>query len=189
VAVNAQALAVPTVPIGIVVEFVNEWGTVPQQVSPRPWRGYPDADSPARRALRTVWPRGLKQSDDAEIALACDLVYPVFAARGPEEMAERLEIGIVECGMTAHAGSGPEGIRVGWRTDRADRLLRAIFVASLLRHLTEAPGEPLGVCASPTCADVLVDRSPTHTKHFCSTRCQTRERVQAYRARTDAGEG
>ncbi|MDR1117895.1 MAG: CGNR zinc finger domain-containing protein [Bifidobacteriaceae bacterium] len=178
-----RPLRVPHVPVAVAVEFLNEWAAAPQEASRRPWLGYPAADSGPRRALRSVWPLGVPEPDNSQVARACDLVYPVFTAEWPEGTAERLDSAIALCGMAAHVGA-PEGeIRLEWRA-AAGQLMPAVLVASVLGHLATAPLDRLGICESAACADVLVDRSPAHTKHFCSERCQTRERVRAHRART-----
>ncbi|WP_165313208.1 CGNR zinc finger domain-containing protein [Rothia halotolerans] len=82
-----------------------------------------------------------------------------------------------------HLSAGDEAIRLEWATDCPERLMLAVLTASLVDYVGQAPQVRLGICESSACADVLVDRSPTRTKHYCSARCQTRERVRAYRAR------
>jgi hypothetical protein len=176
-------LHVPQMPVLTVVEFINEWASVPQEVSTRTWEGYPTGESAPRRVLRSAWPSGIPEPEDVEITEACDLVYPVFTDVWPGSTAERLNASLADAGLRLRLNAEAEEIRLEWVTDCQELLMFAALIASLVDHVGQAPGDRLGLCASSTCADVLVDRSPTHTKHYCSARCQTRERVQAYRAR------
>jgi predicted RNA-binding Zn ribbon-like protein len=41
----------------------------------------------------------------------------------------------------------------------------------------------LRVCDAPDCADVLVDLSKNRSRRYCSTTCQNRTNVAAFRAR------
>ncbi|MBU8578365.1 CGNR zinc finger domain-containing protein [Brevibacterium luteolum] len=165
------------------VEIINEWATTPQDVSTRPWTGYPGADSAVRQQLMDVWPSNVAEPDDESIARACDHVYPIFTVRWPAETANYLNRAIVGYGMVPRLTGAQDGVRMRWSTSHVEQFLTAILVASLLEHINAAPRDRFGICESTSCADVLVDQSPTHTKHFCSARCQTRERVRSFRSR------
>ncbi|MCP3424478.1 CGNR zinc finger domain-containing protein [Rothia sp. AR01] len=177
-------LHVPQIPVQTVVEFVNEWAAVPQEVSTRAWEGYPAWESEPRRVLRSVWPPGIAEPNDALVATACDRVYPVFTGAWPGSIVERLNTAFDEAGLRPRLDVNDEVVHLTWVTDRPERLMFAVLVASLVAHVGRVPRDRLGICESSACADVLIDRSPTRTKHYCSARCQTRERVKAYRART-----
>jgi predicted RNA-binding Zn ribbon-like protein len=45
----------------------------------------------------------------------------------------------------------------------------------------------LCICALPSCRDVMIDMSKSHSKRFCSVGCGNRAAVTAYRARKAAG--
>lgn len=71
---------------------------------------------------------------------------------------------------------GPDdGYVRGWQAGLASGL--AMAVGSDL-------GGRLGVCAAPACDRVYVDGSKNGTRRFCSTRCQSRVKAAAHRART-----
>lgn len=71
---------------------------------------------------------------------------------------------------------GPDdGYVHGWQAGIASGL--ALAVGSDL-------GGRLGVCAAPACDRVYVDGSKNGTRRFCSTRCQSRVKAAAHRART-----
>ncbi|WP_347031158.1 CGNR zinc finger domain-containing protein [Brevibacterium paucivorans] len=176
-------LHVPQLPIQLVVELINEWATTPQEVSTRPWNGYPAPDSAPRRKLMDIWPSSIIEPDDRSIAHACDDVYPIFTAPWPYATANHLNNAIVDTRLSPRADAGDDTVHLHWSIEHPDQLMSAILVASLLGHVNQAPQNRFGTCESTTCADVLVDQSPTHTKHFCSPRCQTRERVRAHRSR------
>ncbi|MFC5426330.1 CGNR zinc finger domain-containing protein [Brevibacterium otitidis] len=176
-------LSVPHIPVQAVVEIINEWATTPQEISTRPWSGYPGGDSTARRELLDVWPSNVAEPDDASIVRACDLIYPVFTVQWPIETANYLNRAIVEYGVAPWLTGTQDALQLRWSTNHVEEFMTAIIVVSLLEHVSAAPRERFGICESTTCADVLIDHSPTHTKHFCSPRCQTRERVRAHRSR------
>lgn len=179
-------LHVPQLPIQLVIELINEWATTPQQVSTRPWNGYPAPDAKPRRKLMDIWPSNITEPDDRSIAHACDRVYPIFTARWPDATASVLNDVIADTRLCPRIDAGDNAVHLHWSIEHPKQLMPAMLIASLLGHINQAPRDRFGTCESSTCADVLVDRSPTHTKHFCSPRCQTRERVRAYRSRGSA---
>ncbi len=179
-----MSVAVPQLPLSLVVDLINEWGGVPQEVSRRPWNGYPGPDSAVRLAFEAAWPEDAGAVSDAEISAATDRIYPVFTAEWPAGTARALNVLTSELGLAPEMIGCPHGVRRGWSTADALDRLPAALLATLVDHLASSPADTFGICGSGDCADVFVDISPRHNKLFCSPRCQTRERVRAHRRRT-----
>jgi hypothetical protein len=179
-------VAVPRLPITVVADLINEWGSTPQAVSSRPWHGYPGPDSPFRRAFDQCWDQHAHPVSDEDIAAAVDEVYPGFAAQSAGDAASHLNGLVATVGLAPRLEPASHGIEQAWTvTDPRSRLVAALL-ASVIDHLAHTPEHRLGVCGSSDCADVFVDVSPRRNRSFCSTRCQTRERVRAHRRRHDA---
>lgn len=174
---------VPSISISTVVELVNEWATVPQDISRHPWTGFPSADNHARTDLRKVWPQEMPEPGDEAIVEAVDRIHTVFSAAWPDDVASALTDLVAEFRITPIATSHNDEVHTRWTAPDQSDLLTVMLAVALLDHLGLEPTSRLGVCESSSCADVLVDRSPTRSKHYCSTRCRTRERVRDHRAR------
>lgn len=174
---------VPSISISTVVELVNEWATVPQEVSLHPWAGYPGADNHARAELRQVWPQELPEPGDEMIVEAADRIHTVFSATWPNEVASALTGLVSELRISPMATSRNDEVHTGWSVPDQGDLLTVMLAVSLLDHLKIEPTSRLGICESSSCADILVDHSPSRSKHYCSVRCRTRERVRDHRAR------
>lgn len=175
---------VPSLPINTLVELVNEWATVPQQVSLHPWTGYPSANNHARTELRVAWPQELPEPGDEMIVEAVDRIHSVFSADWPNDVASALNGLVSELRISPMATSRNDEVHTGWSVPDPSDLLTVMLAVSLLDHLMVEPTSRLGICESSSCADILVDRSPTRSKHYCSARCRTRERVRDHRARS-----
>ena len=147
------------------VALVNDWGTRPRQVGARPAPAeVPDA------AART--------------ALA-DRLHAVFAADGSER-AGMVNAMLAETAVRPEVAEDDGVLRAGWSVPRPAAALLASAALALREHLANNP-ERLGVCADRQCADIYVDASPAGHRRFCSTTCQTRARVAAFRERRRAG--
>ncbi|MFD6179081.1 MULTISPECIES: CGNR zinc finger domain-containing protein [unclassified Isoptericola] len=178
----ARTHLVPALSLACVTTLVNEWGTVPRETSPRPWAGHPGTGSPERRLLAAEW--GSRPPSDAAIAAAADTVHPVFAAASPAERARRLDALVAALGVVPRVTTAPAGPVLDWAVHRrADLLAAALAVALLPAPVPPVRAPRLGTCGADDCADVFADVSPRQDRAYCSTRCQTRQRARAHRAR------
>lgn len=173
---------VPRLTPHTVVDLVNEWADVPQRVSRRPWHGYPAPDSPFRQRLDQAW-TGASHLEDHEIVAATGRVYEIFATPSVTTRAEILNSLVARTGLRPHLESQETTSRMTWRVPGEDDLLLASMTATMLTILTSPDIRAIGLCAATACADVYLDASPRGNRTYCSTRCQTRQRVRAHRAR------
>lgn len=185
---------VPVLSLACVTGLVNEWGTVPQRVSPRPWAGYPGPASAERRRLEEEWagaPGAGPPPGDAAVVVAADAVHPVFAATRPGDRARLLDALVARLGLVPRvvAGGGAGDLALGWAVPRAgDRLTAALVVALLPPPAGPTADRPprLGTCGADDCADVFADVSPRRDRAYCSARCQARQGARQRRARPRA---
>jgi predicted RNA-binding Zn ribbon-like protein len=63
----------------------------------------------------------------------------------------------------------------------------AICAEGLARLIGGDAADRLGVCSAPACDRVFVDGSKNASRRFCSTTCQNRVKVAAFRRRQAAG--
>ena len=123
---------------------------------------------------------------DAELVAIADRLYPVFAADGPEERAATVTSLLAESGVRpALRADGPE-VRAGWMAESDTDVVLAAGVITLYVQLEQHESDRLGTCTGERCADVYVDASPGAHRRFCSTTCQNRARVAAFRRRKKA---
>jgi hypothetical protein len=156
-----MSVSVSPLPAAHLVTLVNGWGARPLQVGNR--------DTPA-------------QPEESAVA---DRLFAVFAADPPERA--RLVSAMLTDTMVR-----PQLIEAGGRYTAAwsvpePRFARLAAAALGLREHLLAYPERLGVCADRQCADVYVDVSRAGHRRFCSTTCQTRTRVAAFRKRRGNG--
>jgi predicted RNA-binding Zn ribbon-like protein len=175
-----MATQVQPMPMPMLVDLVNGWGTVPRAKAG-------DRDRPP---IATFAERhGAADADltDAALERVADRLYAVFAADGPAERARLVSDVLTSCGVQPALGVAGDRIRAEWLVpDRRDAVLAAAAVA-LHGQLVEHEPERLGTCASTSCGDAFADASPGAHRRFCSVTCQNRERVAAFRRRRQAG--
>ncbi|AUS77026.1 hypothetical protein C1701_00170 [Actinoalloteichus sp. AHMU CJ021] len=175
-------LPVPPLPVGVAVELVNEWAVTPRQASARPWGGHPAPDSPYRMRLHETWPGGSRLADE-EISSAAEEIHAVFAAEPGEARDAVVDALVDRVGLVPRLDSRGAPPRLGWRAAADAPPLLAAMLATVLDALTDPATRSAGLCAAERCADVYLDTSRRGHRVYCSTRCQTRERVRAHRQR------
>jgi hypothetical protein len=179
-----MAFPVPALPLSTVVSLINEWGSMPAMVSVKPWAGYPAADSAFRQEFAAAWGEDAAAVTDDTIVQSADILYPVFAMMNAPARTRVLNRLCTRTGLTPQLRDPDGGL--SWQVSRdRERLLAAMLVPLLLTIAADGPSR-LGICTATDCADVFVDESPTQNRAYCSTRCQTRERVRAFRERQRA---
>lgn len=180
-----MTLLVPALPLPTVVSLINEWGSMPALVSVKPWAGYPAADSTFRQEFAAAWGEDAAAVTDDTIVQSADILYPVFAMTNAPARTRVLNRLCTRTGLTPQLRDDPDG-GLAWQVSRdRERLLAAMLVPLLVTIAADGPSR-LGICTAADCADVFVDESPTQNRAYCSTRCQTRERVRAFRVRQRA---
>lgn len=180
-----MSIAVPTISVDLVTDLVNEWATLPQELSSRPWTGYPNDDSIFRQKLYKQWPQALPIPPDSEITSTTDHVYPLFLAESAEELSalfnQEFQTHQPQSITTVHNGR----ISRNWAVQHSQSVLPVAMLLSIMNQIDHQEFGLLGCCAAKDCGDVYVDSSQPKTKRFCSARCQTRERVREHRRRHD----
>jgi predicted RNA-binding Zn ribbon-like protein len=141
------------------VALVNDWGTLPTQVGAR----VPPAGKPALTA-------------------AADRLHAVFAAADGAERARVVNELLAETAVRPEVAQDDGVLVAGWSVAEPSAALLASAALAVREHLAAHP-DRLGVCADRQCADIYVDASPAGHRRFCSTTCQTRARVAAFRER------
>ncbi|MEU6994574.1 CGNR zinc finger domain-containing protein [Streptomyces sp. NPDC046465] len=189
-----MAVTLTAIPIELVTELVNGWGTLPRQDDGRgdaPHR--PVADIAARLGL----PARLRAALTPELlARAADRLHEVFSARDAEACARRLTRVLADSGVRPvmeagdGGGDGDSGtLRTAWRVDDAGHALVAVAAVTLRQYLADHGFARIGICTGGHCADVYIDQSPGGRRRFCSVTCQNRARVAAFRSRRAAAAG
>jgi predicted RNA-binding Zn ribbon-like protein len=175
-----MATEVQPMPMPLLIELVNGWGTVPRAEAgarPRP----PIAAFTERHAGSHA---GLT---DAALEQVADELYPVFAAAGAAARARLVTDLMTRAQIQPALGVADGRIAPRWLVPRARDALLAAAAVTLHAQLVEHDPHRLGTCASTQCADVYADASPGAHRRFCSVTCQNRERVAAFRRRRKAG--
>lgn len=106
-----------------------------------------------------------------DVAAAADVVNALLEEYGAVPRLDAARGG----GWTLHFHGRDPGIVVGWGAGIAAGLALAIG--------SDLAGR-LGVCSAAPCDRVFVDTSKNSGRRFCSTRCQSRVKAAAHRART-----
>lgn len=151
-------------PMPALVEFVNEWGTLPRAVDNRP-----PSDDPTRTAL-------------------ADALHPVFAASQAADRASLVTALLEQTGVRPALADHDGVLAEDWTVDSPAPAPLAAAALALRHHLAEHPGR-IGVCADDQCADVYVDASPAGRRRFCCLTCQNRARAAAFRRRNRPAAG
>jgi hypothetical protein len=176
-------LEVSAMPVPMLVDLVNGWGTVPRAQGggrePAPISGLVDdhAVPDALAALLT----------DAALERVADALHPVFATTAPDERARLVTALLATSRVRPALGSAGERVRPTWLVGRDDDAVLAAAAVALRAQLAEHDPARLGTCVAGGCADVFVDASPGAHRRFCSVTCQNRERVAAFRRRRSSG--
>jgi len=131
----------------------------------------------------------LSSAEVAELRTAAVELRSVFAAPDVASAASALNRLFAEYARPPRLTDHEEGY--GWHlhVDAADDgpwgawlvTSSALGLASLLAERQDVPG---GLCASPSCGKPFAHTGGGSPRRFCSSRCATRERVAAHRART-----
>ncbi|WP_410588543.1 CGNR zinc finger domain-containing protein [Amycolatopsis sp. lyj-23] len=107
-----------------------------------------------------------------DVASAASVLNALFAAyAGPPRLTDH-EAGY---GWHLHVDAADDGPWGAWLVTSS-----ALGLASLLAERQDVPG---GLCASPACGKPFAHTGGGSPRKFCSSRCATRERVAAHRAR------
>lgn len=192
----------PVVPLELVVDLVNELGTVPRREAGEQDEPYPDLlELAARHGVPAADAQHLLGSaDPAAVVPVADRIFAVVAAAAAAREAEAAALlnalladGAPQPRVALHDGA----VRATWAQPSArdpsahspsahgstDALLAACALA--LREAVVAAGTTarLGVCDAHRCADVFVDASRGTTRRYCSSTCSSRAKVAAFRAR------
>ncbi len=165
-------------PMPMLVELVNGWGTIPRAKA-----GARDRPSIAGFAER----HGAAAFTDAALERVAGRLYPVFAAGGAAERARLVTDLLTSCSIQPALGVAGDRIRAEWLVPRKRDAILAAAAVALHGQLVEHEPERLGTCASTSCGDAFADASPGAHRRFCSVTCQNRERVAAFRRRRRAG--
>jgi predicted RNA-binding Zn ribbon-like protein len=175
-----MATEILPMPMPMLVDLVNGWGTVPRAKAG-------DRDRPAITAFAERHGAAGGGLTDAALERVADRLYPVFAAQGAAERARSVSDLLTSCGVQPALGVAGDRIRAEWLVPRRRDALLAAAAVALHRQLAEHEPERLGTCASTSCGDAFADASPGAHRRFCSVTCQNRERVAAFRRRRQAG--
>ena len=168
-------MEVQPLPLPLLVDLVNGWGTVPRAKAAARERP-PLASFTERYGSET----GLT---GAALERVADALYPVFAAGGSAERARLVTDLMTTCGIQPALDVADGRIRPSWLVARKRDALLAAAAVALHTQLVEHEPERLGTCASTSCGDAYADASPGAQRRFCSITCQNRERVAAFRRR------
>ena len=107
-----------------------------------------------------------------DVASAASVLNALFAEyAGPPRLTDHEE----GYGWHLHVDAADDGPWGAWLVTSS-----ALGLASLLAERQDVPG---GLCASPSCGKPFAHTGGGSPRRYCSTRCATRERVAAHRAR------
>jgi predicted RNA-binding Zn ribbon-like protein len=167
-------------PLAFVVEVINKWGAVPREVAGDHHMPYPSLQE---LGLEHDFP--LDGLGDEAVVRVADALYPLFDAPGTTVLVERVNELLDRSAVRPSLAWEGDGDRIaeGWVADAPERLLAACALALRQHLLAWGDGHRLGLCEGVRCADVYVDSSSAGRRRFCSTICQNRTRVAAFRAR------
>jgi hypothetical protein len=113
--------------------------------------------------------------DTAAAAKALNRLFTKYAS------PPRLTAHDADFGWHLHVDAADDGPWGAWFVTSS-----ALALAGLL---AERQGPPGGLCASPSCGRPFAHLGGGSPRRYCSTRCATRERVAAHRAKAKAGSG
>jgi predicted RNA-binding Zn ribbon-like protein len=169
---------VQPLPLPLLVDLVNGWGSVPRA------KGGARKRPPLAAFAERLPASGLSA---AALERVADQLYPVFAAGGAAERARVVTDLLTSCRVQPALGADGDRIRASWLVPRKGDAFLAAAAVALHDQLVEHEPDRLGTCASTSCGDAFADASPGAHRRFCSVTCQNRERVAAFRRRRQAG--
>lgn len=146
-------------PLGELVELVNEHGTLPRELDGR------------RRPARPP-----------ELTVLADELHPIFTTTDPPTRAALVTALLLGTRVQPVLTAGPDALTDAWVVDDPNQARRAAAALALRALLAEHPTR-IGVCADDQCADVWVDASPAGRRRFCCLTCQNRSRAATFRKR------
>lgn len=120
-----------------------------------------------------------------ELARLADQLFEVFAAASDKERVEHLDALLSSSKPRPHLEHNGRQHVVYWEATDSQAAAEAACALSLVNLVVEEERSraPVGTCQAATCEDVFVDRSHARSRRYCSTKCQTRTKVAAFRAR------
>jgi CGNR zinc finger protein len=131
----------------------------------------------------------LSVADVDELRVAAGKIAAVFAARDVDEAAEVLNALLSEYAqrprLTTHDGEHPWHLHVDGDDGPWGAWLASSSALALATLLAERQAVPGGICAARSCERTYLDTGSGGPRRFCSSRCATRERVAAHRARAE----
>jgi len=130
----------------------------------------------------------LSAADVRDLRKAAGRIADVFTAREVDAAAETLNALLSAYAhpprLTTHGGEHPWHLHVDGDDDGPwGEWLASSSALALATLLAERQAVPGGVCAARSCQAVFLDTGSGSPRRYCSTRCATRERVAAHRAR------
>jgi predicted RNA-binding Zn ribbon-like protein len=131
----------------------------------------------------------LTAADVRDLREAAGRIAGVFTSRDVDGAAEVLNALLAAYAhpprLTTHGGKHPWHLHVDGDDDGPwGEWLASSSALALATLLAERQAVPGGVCAARSCRAVFLDTGSGSPRRYCSTRCATRERVAAHRART-----
>jgi hypothetical protein len=179
-------VVVHELPMPLLVELVNGWGSVPRK----------RADGRPRASVAELLPGHelpaelAELVDDDELERVADLLYPVFDDPAPSRRSRALVSLLTASQVRPTLTVDDEGeLHAAWEVPDPRQALLAAAAVTLRSELAARDLGRFGTCASTSCGDVYVDASPGARRRFCSVTCQNRERVAAFRRRRATGTG
>lgn len=139
-------------------------------------------------------PRSVADLTDADTAgfasLATTLsdVLEAFVAANVDTAAGALNVALEAAPTRPHLAleDGQWRLHHHPRTTKLVPMWTAICAEALARALASGLATRIGRCEDNDCRDFFVDTSRNATRRFCSTRCQNRAKVRAFRERRAA---
>ena len=171
-------------PIGVLVDVVNGWGSEPRAAAEEDHLPFPERSTIAGR-LHTS-PEVGQSLTDAALRRLADQVYPVFLTSGNAQRAGLVTELLTRAGARPALVPTRDGVDEDWVVADPRRLMLGAAAVTLRRQLVDHSPARLGTCAGVRCADAFVDASPAGHRRFCSLTCQNRNRVAAFRRRAAA---
>jgi predicted RNA-binding Zn ribbon-like protein len=178
-----MAIWLDPMPLAVLVDLVNGWGTAPRQEAGEQDLPYPVPDTVIGRLRIDQHHRA---PSNADLTSAADKLYPVFAATATAERATLVNALLTDAGVRPALCSDADQPAAGWLIDDPAATLIAAAAVALRHQLADHPPDRLGTCAGRRCADIFIDASPNGRRRFCSLTCQNRSRVAAFRSRRTA---
>lgn len=165
--------------IGWVIEFTNEYSHPTREAADEDGKSYPDV------AILGQAPSMATRIPTDELTSLADEVFEVFAADSGADRVKTLDALLAKARPTPHLELDNSSHLVSWEVSDPMLAVQGAVALALVELLVgeDESSSPLGICQAKRCTDVFVDRSHAGSRRFCSTTCQTRTKVAAFRAR------